>query len=232
MNKPTTDFFNKEAAQRYDERNSKLSRISDCLHFLTTLALKDLPAKSRILCVGVGTGAEIMTLAQTFPEWTFVGLDPSQNMLDVCQDRMKAAGFASRCEFVHGFIQDLPVNTPFDAAVSFLVAHFVKREERLSFFQNMTKHLKDHGYLVNAEISFDLDSPEFPLMLKGWEQVQSLMGATPESLATLPKQLKEMLTVLPPSETEAILRQSGINLPMRFFQAMMICGWYGKKASN
>ncbi|MNL28482.1 hypothetical protein D3C87_1501260 [compost metagenome] len=170
-----------------------------------------------------------MTLAQTFPEWTFVGLDPSQNMLDVCQERMKEAGFSSRCEFVHGFIQDLPLSQPFDAVVSLLVAHFVKREERLSFFQNMTKHLKSDGYLVNAEISFDLNSAEFPMMLKGWEQVQTMMGATPESLATLPKQLKEMLTVLPPAETEELLRQSGIRLPLRFFQAMMICGWYGRR---
>ncbi|MGE0763738.1 MAG: hypothetical protein AB7N80_10715 [Bdellovibrionales bacterium] len=66
-------------------------------------------------------------------------------------------------------------------------------------------------------------------MLKGWEQVQTLMGGTMESLAMLPKQLQEALTVLPPSETEALLRQSGIHLPIRFFQALMICGWYGKK---
>lgn len=229
MSKPTTDFFNKEAAQRYDERNSKLSRISDCLHFLTGLALKDLPAQARILCVGVGTGAEILSLAQTFPGWTFVGLDPSQNMLDVCRERMNDAGLGDRCEFVHGFIQDLPSQKPFDAAVSILVAHFIKLDERLAYFQNITQHLRSGGYLVNAEISFDLNSPQFPTMLKGWEQVQTMMGATPESLATLPKQLREMLTVLPPEKTEALLRQSGISQPVSFFRAMMICGWFGKK---
>lgn len=229
MSKTAPDFFNKEAAKSYDERNTKLAHISECLHFLVGLALKDLPAQSRILCVGVGTGAEILSLARTFPQWRFVGLDPSLEMLNVCRERIQEAGLAERCEFVHGYIQDLSGPADFDAALSMLVAHFVKREERVSFFQHMVNRLRPGGYLVNAEISFDLDSPEFSLMLKGWEAVQALMGATPQSLAQLPKQLKEMLSIASPAETEHFLKQSGISLPVRFFQAMMICAWYGKK---
>jgi tRNA (cmo5U34)-methyltransferase len=38
-----------------------------------------------------------------------------------------------------------------------------------------------------------------------------------------------MLSVLPPEETEELIRLSGIQLPVRFFQAFMICGWYGQK---
>lgn len=229
MSKPENNFFNKDAAKNYDEKNKKLSEISDCLHFLTGLILREVPSQARVLCVGVGTGAEILSLAKDNPGWSFLGLDPSQDMLTVCQERVKNAGFDKRCEFIHGYIQDLPGSNDFDVALSFLVAHFVKREERLSFFQNMSRHLKAGGYLVNAEISFDLDSPEFPSMLRGWEQVQKKMGATPESLAMLPKLLRDPLTVLPPSETERLLKESGIQMPIRFFQALMIQGWYGKK---
>lgn len=228
MSKPA-DFFNKEVAENYDERNSKLAAISDCLHFLTILALKELPPQSRILCVGVGTGAEILSLAEAYPQWTFLGLEPSLDMLNVCRERIKDARLADRCEFVHGYIEDLPRSKSFDAVLSILVAHFIKKEERLNFFKNMTSHLKKNGYLINAEISFDLNSKEFPAMLKGWEQVQTLMGATPESLAMLPKQMREVLTILPPTETEEILKQSGIDMPLRFFQAMMISAWCGKK---
>ncbi len=59
MSKNPPDFFSGEAALAYDEKNMKLSRISDCLHFLVGLILKNLPRHARILCVGVGTGAEI-----------------------------------------------------------------------------------------------------------------------------------------------------------------------------
>lgn len=121
-------------------------------------------------------------------------------MLNVCRERLENAGVAARCEFVHGYVHDLPKQPNFDAVLSILVAHFVKRDDRLSLFQNMTDRLRTGGYLVNAEISFGLDSPEFPPMLSNWESIQALMGGTSESLAALPKVLRETLTVLPRSK--------------------------------
>jgi tRNA (cmo5U34)-methyltransferase len=224
------NFFNKEMAEAYDARNSKLAPIADAMHFLIRLVLQRLPARSRILCIGVGTGAEVFSLANAFPEWTFLGLDPSAEMLDVCGERLKQAGMLERCELVQGYVQDLPLGESFDAAVSVLVGHFVTREVRLSFYRNMASRIRSGGYLVNTEISFDLDSPAFPSMLKDWEQVQTLMGANANSLASLPTVLRDVLAVLPPAEVESLLRQSGIAVPVRFFQAFMISGWYGKKA--
>lgn len=229
MTKPATDFFTKEHAERYDEKNRKLAPISDNLHFLTGLILEKLPVRSKVLSVGAGTGAEILSLAKLFPEWSFVAVDPSLSMLDVCRERIHAAGFSGRCEFVHGLVDEVPARADFDAALAFFVAHFVKRDDRLSFFQNISDRLRVGGYLVNSEISFDLNSPEFPSTLQNWERIQKLMGATPESLAALPQILKETLTVLPPAETEALMRKSGIGLPIRFFQSFMISGWYGLK---
>jgi len=222
-------FFNKDMAEAYDARNSKLAPIADAMHFLIRLVLQRLPARSRILCVGVGTGAEVLSLAQAFPEWTFLGLDPSAEMLAVCGERLKKAGMPERCELVQGYVQDLPAGENFDATVSVLVGHFVKREERLSFYRNMVSRIRSGGYLVDTEISFDLDSPEFPSALKDWEQVQALMGATATSVALLPTVLREVLAVLPPAEIESLLRQSGIAVPVRFYQAFMISGWYGQK---
>jgi tRNA (cmo5U34)-methyltransferase len=224
-----TNFFDKQASLAYDEKNRRLAPISDGMHFLIRLLLLGLPARSHILCVGVGTGAEILSLAKEFPEWTFVGVDPSAEMLEVCAERLKSAGVANRCELIHGYVQDLPTGESFDAALSILVGHFVKREERLDFYQNMTSRLRSGGYLIVTEISFDLDSPEIASMLEAWKQVQRLMGANAESLASLPTTLRETLTVLPAAETEGLLRQGGIALPVKFFQAFMIAGWYGAK---
>lgn len=229
MTKPSTDFFTKEHAERYDERNRKLVSISDSLHFLIRLTLENLPAHARILSVGAGTGAEILSLAKAFPAWSFVAVEPSLPMLNVCRERIQDAGLLDRCEFVHGFAQELPLHADFDAALAVFVAHFVKRDDRVSFFKSLTDRLRAGGYLVNAEISFDLDSAEFPSMLKNWESVQRLMGATPEALISLPRQLRDVLTVLSPTETEAVICKSEIQLPVRFFQAFMISGWYGIK---
>lgn len=230
MTKPApTDFFTKELAQAYDDRNSKLLPIAENMHFLIRLILQNLPTKSRVLCVGVGTGAEIFYLAKTFPDWTFVGVDPSAHMLEVCRERLKNIGILERCQLVHGYTQDLPAEASFDATLSILVGHFVKPEERLEFYKNMASRLKKNGILINTEISYDLNSDEFPIMLKNWEWVQTLMGATPESLASLPKQIREIVTVLPNNQVEDLIRKSGVHNPLRFFQSFMISGWQAQK---
>lgn len=220
------------AARAYDEKNQQLAPIADNMHFLIRLVLKNAPVRARVLCVGVGTGAEIFSLASAFPEWTFVGVDPAVGMLDVCREKLKAAGVLDRCELIQGYVEDVPQGERFDIALSILVAHFVKREDRLSFYKAMVDRLSANGILVNTEISFDLNSQEFPSMLKNWESVQLLMGAPPESIANLSQVLREMLSVISPIETESLLRQSGIHLPVRFYQAFMICGWYGLKGSK
>lgn len=222
-------LFNEEMARAYDERNSKLAPITEAMHFLIRLLLQELPARARVLCVGVGTGAEILSLAGAWPTWTFVGVDPSAPMLEVCRERLTAAGVIGRCELVHGDVRDAPAGESFDAALSVLVAHFVKREDRVEFYRQLQQRVRPGGYVVSTELSFDLESAGFPSMLAHWERVQALMGATPESLRSLPDTLREALCVLPPSETESLMRAGGIALPVRFFQALMVAGWYGRK---
>ncbi len=192
------------------------------------LVLADLPANACILCVGVGTGAEILSLAKARPEWTFVGVDPSGEMLDVCRDRLMREGVGSRCELVRGYVPDAPVDE-FDAVLSILVAHFIPRPERRAFYDNVLKRLKPGGYFVSAEISADLGAPEFSSVLRNWEQVQVLMGSTPDSLKTLQDTLRNTLSVLSPAETTALWQQSGLSGPVQFFQAFMIRGWYAQK---
>ena len=217
------------AAKSYDEKNMQLAPITENMHFLIRLILRNISAHARVLCVGVGTGAEILSLSESFPEWTFVGIDPSIGMINVCRENLERAGVLNRCELIQGYVGDLPDKENFDVALSILVAHFVKREERVSFYQAMCSRLFPEGILINTEISYDLNSKEFPLMLKNWEEVQSRMGASPESLANLAVVLREKLSVIPPIETEQLLKQSGIFLPVQFFQAFMISGWYGYK---
>ncbi len=225
-----TDFFTKDMAESYDQRNKKLASIADNMHFHIRLVLHDLPSKARILCVGVGTGAEILSLSKEYPKWSFVGVDPSAPMLDVCRQRLEEAGIIDRCELMHGYVEDLPYEEEFDAVLSILVAHFIKHSERQNFYQNIHQQLKIDGYFVSTEISLDMDAPDFPFMFENWKQVQKLMGASPEQLASLLVTLRETLGVVSPTETERLLCDSGFAVPVRFYQAFAIHGWYCKKS--
>lgn len=217
-------------AEAYDAKNAGLAPISDGMLFLIRLVLDDLPAEARILCVGVGTGAEILALAAARPGWRFVGVDPSGDMLAVCRDRLAREGLLDRCELVQGHVEQAPEGAAFDAALAILVAHFVGRAERPGFYGAMHDRLKPGGRLVTTEICQDLDDPAFPALLANWARVQALMGATPQSLKALPETLRRRLGVLSPAETEALLRAAGYREPAQFFQAFLIRRWQARKA--
>jgi tRNA (cmo5U34)-methyltransferase len=66
-NQEQAAVFNEERAATYDERFARLAPLRDTLHLLTRLILADLPVNVRILCIGVGTGLELIYLAREFP---------------------------------------------------------------------------------------------------------------------------------------------------------------------
>lgn len=222
--------FNKLPSGAYDEKNKKLAPISKNLHFLTELVLKELPTDARILCVGVGTGAEILSLARAYPGWTFDGIDPAASMLDDCRKRLDEEGLLSRCELFHGYLSEFNSSEEYDAVVCLLVMHFVRDlEVRTNMFQEMASHLKPKGTLVNAEISYDLNDSRFPDILEKWKQVQFLLGATPESLSQLHAMLREGLLLLPPEQTASLIQKSGFSEAILFFQSFLLHAWYAQK---
>lgn len=225
-----SEIFTQAHSEVYDARNSRLASIQDNLHALMKLILKDLPPQSRLLCVGAGTGAEMISLAKSFPYWRFVGLDPAPAMLEVCQKRLTEEHLSGRCQLVHGYIDAIPADDQFDAVISILVGHFVPKPERLAFYQSMAQRLRPQGQLIMAEISYDLASKAFPAMLKNWEGLQSQLGSTPDSLTNLAHTLQNTLAVLSPEDVEKLLSQADMN-PVRFFQSFMITGWHSLKHS-
>ena len=51
--------FQGDEASAYDNRFAKLAPFKEALHLVLSMALADLPVDARVLCVGVGTGAEL-----------------------------------------------------------------------------------------------------------------------------------------------------------------------------
>jgi tRNA G46 methylase TrmB len=84
-----------------------------------------LPDRANILYVGAGTGAEMIQLAQTFPQWTFTPVDPSGAVLEVCRQRLDTLGMIDRCTLQTGFVETLAPTKTFDAATGLLVSQTI-----------------------------------------------------------------------------------------------------------
>src|SRR5688572_2090081 len=121
-------IFDQQAAS-YDERWARTAPIRDALYFLLEAVFADLPANARVLCIGAGTGEEIDWFAKRFPHWTFVAVEPSGAMLDVCRAKAEKGGYAFRCRFHEGYLESLPDQDAFDAATCFLVSQFILDQE-------------------------------------------------------------------------------------------------------
>lgn len=222
--------FDQNRADTYDERMKRMGPIMEALHLLIGLSFSELPKNARILCVGVGTGAELIGLAQANPEWTFVAVEPAPAMLAKCRQKAEALGFASRCTFHEGYLDSLEDSGSFDAATCILVSHFIlKREERVAFFAEIASRLKSGGLLVSADISSDMQSEEFQSLLPIWCKALSHSGHDPETVKSYIAALGTGASVLPPAEVAAIIKDGGFSQATLFYQSLLIHGWLSKR---
>lgn len=229
-NRSASGFFNKNASASYDERQRRLAPIVDNLHFLIGLTLQNLPQDASILCVGVGTGGEIIKLAEAHLGWRFTGIDPSSDMLDVCRTQLENRGLSGRVKLFHGYLSDYAASDTFDAVLCLLVTQFVKdHDQRQGLFNAMAQRLKPHAYLINAELSADMASPEFSDLLEKWKVMQMLAGSTLEQVENILPVWKDHVSIVPPLVIENFLRNSGFSTPVQFYQSFLIHAWYSRK---
>ena len=224
-------IFDQQAAG-YDTQWAKMAPMRDALHYLLESVFAELPEDARILCVGVGTGAEMAHLAGKFPRWRFTAVEPSGAMLDVCRRRAEAEGFTSRCNFHEGYLDSLPAGQLHDAATCFLVSQFIlEPEARSAFFREIADRLKPGGILASSDLASDTGSPEYAALLRTWLQLMASGGVTPEGLERMRQAYARDVAVLPPEHVASIIRSGGFDTPVRFFQAGLIHAWYSRRAS-
>jgi tRNA (cmo5U34)-methyltransferase len=229
MKEKMVKIFEDMGGESYDKGNSLFYPININLHFLNALILKDLPKNARILCVGVGTGADIIDLAKTNSEWTFVGLEPAFSMLQKCEEKLKSENLINRCELFQSYLEDFKSTEKFDAVLCLYVMHFIKdMNEKAKMYSAMASHLKKDGYMIITEISADFDSENYKFQLENWKALHGLAGASKEKLESMSKMLQEQLGVISSSETERLIEGNGFGRAVKFFQSFLVCGWYTK----
>jgi tRNA (cmo5U34)-methyltransferase len=216
-------------AQKYDAMFARIKPMKDCLHLGLVGQFSKLPPKANILCVGVGTGDDILALSPHFPDWTFTAVEPSHNMMEVCRKRLAHLG--TKCTFHEGYLDTLPTNEGefFDAATSILVAQFVKeQDERVNFFRQIESRLKPGGYLVSCDLSADAEpSADREFQFKFWCSVIGLCENI--NMENYRVSIGE-LAILPRVDIEDLIAACGFNRPNLFYQFGLMHGWCSVKA--
>jgi tRNA (cmo5U34)-methyltransferase len=174
----------------------------------------------------------LLYLAQAFPHWQFTAVDPAIPMLDICRQRAEETGIASRCTFHAGYVDSLPESDLFDAATALFVSHFIMEpEQRRNFFHQIARRLHPQGYLINADVVYDLSSPTYPSILNVWLGIMKSAGIPDDELDKMRDAYGRIVAVLPPSEVASMITAGGFDSPVLFFQNLLMHAWYAKRGS-
>jgi tRNA (cmo5U34)-methyltransferase len=225
-------LFDKTAAT-YDKQWERMAPLRQAIHLLMEAIFAELPEKANILCVGAGTGAEMIQLAQTFPQWTFTAVDPSDAMLAVCRQRLGELGLSDRCTLHCGYLDTLEPTDAFDAATALLVSQFIlDKTTRIQFFQSIANRLVPGGILVSSDLSADLALPADQALMAMWFRVMKVGGLAKNDIEKMRAAYHNDVAVLPATEVTHIIKSGGFEAPTSFFQSGLIHAWYGKKANG
>jgi tRNA (cmo5U34)-methyltransferase len=218
------DAFNDpEAAARYVEGPPRFVPGLESLHRMCGVLLAErTPQNARVLVVGAGGGMELKHLAQAYPGWTFVGVDPAAEMLRGAERLLGPLN--DRVALVEGYVEDVSAGD-FDAAVCLLTLHFLDAEERVRTAGEIRKRLKPGAPFVAAHGSFPQGPGERDLWLDRYAAFAIASGFDADKARGAREAVAAHVSMFSPEHDEAILRQAGFSDVTQFYAAFTWRGW-------
>ncbi|TIX92761.1 class I SAM-dependent methyltransferase [Rhizobium sp. P44RR-XXIV] len=180
------------------------------------------PENGRVLVLGAGGGLELKAFADMQRGWSFDGVDPSADMLQLA--RQVAGDHAERIRLHNGNIDAAPEG-PFDAATCLLTFHHVPMPQRLETLKEVRRRLKAGAPFVLAHVSFPQTEPDRSMWIDRHVAYGAPDGADIGRLENARNAMRERLHILSPEEEEAMLREAGFSDVTLFYAAFSFKGW-------
>lgn len=184
--------------------------------------LPDGPA--RILVVGAGGGEEILRLGSGNPDWSFVGVDTHQPMVDLALKRLSGTSVGARSEVLATAIEDLD-ETGFDAGTCIVTAHFVPDDgAKLAFFNGIHARLKPGAPLAIVDGTGVSGDPETDLLRRIWTR-HAIRNGVAEEVAVKNAENFKNIAVVSSQRQEDLLTSAGFKRLTPIFRGLAIKGW-------
>ena len=219
---PIDPFSDPEAVARYAEGPPKFVPGYASLQTMARLLIAERAGPAaKILVLGAGGGLETKAFAQAHPGWTFDGVDPSAEMLDLA---VRTLGpLASRVQLHQGYVDRAP--SGFDAAACLLTFHFIPLEERRRTAREVRRRLKPGSPFVVAHFSVPQGEGERALWLSRHAAYLTAAGLDAEKAANARTAIDTQLSILTPEQDESVLREAGFTDVSLFYASFTFRGW-------
>lgn len=216
-------FTDPEAVARYAEGPVRMvPGFHDLQRMAAILLAERLECRAHILVLGAGGGLELKVFAELQPDWHFVGVDPSAEMLGLAARTIGA--LSNRIVLHEGYIDSAP-DGPFDGASCLLTLHFVPRQDRVATLTALRKRLKPGAPLIVAHHSFPQADDQKALWLGRYAAFATASGMPAEKMQTAARTIATQLPTLSPVDEEAAMRSAGFTDVSLFYAAFSFRGW-------
>ena len=193
---------------------------------ITEASLLELLPKgnARILIVGAGGGEEILCLGHNNPDWSFVGIDTFQPMVDLALQRLSATPMSARSTVLNGTIENLD-DKEFDAATCILTAHFVPDDgAKLEFLKAIHARLKPGAPLVIVDGVGATGDAQTELLRRIWQR-HAVVNGVAEGVAAANAENFRKVAVVTVAREEELLTEAGFARLTPIFRGIAIHGW-------
>jgi tRNA (cmo5U34)-methyltransferase len=218
-------FRDAAAVARYAEDAPRRVPGYADLHRMAMLLLAERAgATAKILVVGAGGGLELKAFAEGRPDWRFVGIDPSAEMLDLA--RRTLGPLAARVDLREGDVGIAPQRL-FDGATCLLTLHFLDRDRRLHTLREIRRRLAPGARLVVAHHSRPTGADARRWLARAAAFADD---ADPVQASAAAAAMAERLPILSTEEDEALLRYAGFAEVELFYAGLSLRGWVAAAA--
>ncbi|ALN63511.1 methyltransferase domain protein [Lysobacter antibioticus] len=186
------------------------------------LLAESVPRDGQVLVLGAGGGLELKVFAEAQPEWRFVGVDPSAEMLKLASATL--GPLAPRVELVEGYI-DTASEGPYDGATCLLTLHFLPAEQRLHTLTELRRRLKPGAPLIVAHHSFPQGEQQKARWLNRYAAFAVASGIPAADAGNAIAAIGSRLPALSPEQDLALLREAGFDEVELFYAGFTFKGW-------
>lgn len=216
-------FSDAQAVARYTEGPPRIvPGFADMQRMTTLLLAERVPENGSVLVAGAGGGMELKSFAQAHPDWTFDGVDPSAEMIQLAAQTL--GPLASSVRLHQGEI-DVAPDGPFDAATCLLTMHFIKPAERRRIATEIRRRLRPGAPFVVVHMSFPQHEEERSRWLSRYASFAMSSGVEPQNAETARAAIESQLPLLTPEKDEAILYEAGFSNISLFYAGFIFRGW-------
>ncbi|MBM7107698.1 tRNA (cmo5U34)-methyltransferase [Brevibacillus laterosporus] len=184
-----------------------------------------------VLIVGAGGGQEIVTLGSRHESWTFTGIDPSAQMLEIAKSRAESIALGERVSLIQGTLEQLPLENQYDAATCLLVLHFVKGvKQKQELLQRIGERLKPGAPFCLASLNGEPNTSAFHVQMQAWKNHMLDNGIPLEDWERFEASIGRESDLVPASIVQELLEQAGFTHATRYFGSYFVDGWFAVKA--